>query len=321
MDQTTHEMISAFAIGCMDKDNYLMFKKYIEEGGELPAGELGELQNVISLLPTILEQEAPDPALKDEVAKKLLSLRAEIKSKIKETKRTTTEQPKEPPLEATEERSPIPAMKIEQPVKEEHQPNHELKEVSESVVHSKNNSRMELNIFWGVCSILFIAILVIFYMLNGKIDSQREEINSLKEEIKKVEKDLRLNSEFTDNYSKLIEFINYPEITMANLTGGSVSSKANGKIWYSPSSGETMLIVNKLPALNIDDTYQLWIVTKSKSFSIGSFTDIIAGKYISFKNGPMLDPKSIEMIRITKEKQPGAEIPQGSTYLFGSFYN
>jgi hypothetical protein len=81
-DKALHEMISAFAAGCMDKANFVQFKDYINEGGELPESELGELQNIISMIPVILDLETPDPAIKDMVAKKLIGMKDEIKTKI-----------------------------------------------------------------------------------------------------------------------------------------------------------------------------------------------------------------------------------------------
>lgn len=88
-DQMIHEMIAAFAAGCMDKDNYAQFKNYLNEGGELPEGELGELQNIISMIPVILDLEKPDAAIKDMVAKKLIGMKEEIKTKIIEGKKKT----------------------------------------------------------------------------------------------------------------------------------------------------------------------------------------------------------------------------------------
>ena len=86
-DKAIYEMISAFAVGCMDKQNYMQFKDYIAEGGYLPKSELGELQNVISMIPVILELENPDPIIKDLVAKKLIGIKDEIKTKIMEGKK------------------------------------------------------------------------------------------------------------------------------------------------------------------------------------------------------------------------------------------
>lgn len=89
-DKALSEMIAAFAAGCMDKENYMQFKDYVDDGGLLPKGELGELQNIISMIPVILDLEKPDPTIKDLVAKKLIGMKEEIKTKIIEGKKKTT---------------------------------------------------------------------------------------------------------------------------------------------------------------------------------------------------------------------------------------
>lgn len=89
-DKALSEMVAAFAAGCMDKQNYMQFKDYMDEGGYLPKGELGELQNIISMIPVILDLERPDSSIKDLVAKKLIGMKEEIKTKIIEEKKKTT---------------------------------------------------------------------------------------------------------------------------------------------------------------------------------------------------------------------------------------
>lgn len=89
-DQIIHEMIAAFAAGCMDNENYIHFKEYLAQGGSLPEGELGELQNIVSMIPIILDLENPNPAIKDMVAKKLIGMKEEIKTKIIEEKKKTS---------------------------------------------------------------------------------------------------------------------------------------------------------------------------------------------------------------------------------------
>lgn len=85
------EMISAFASGCMDKENFVQFKDYINSGGSLPDSELGDLQNIVSMIPVILDLEQPDPAIKDSIAKKLIAMQDEIKTRIREEKKKTTQ--------------------------------------------------------------------------------------------------------------------------------------------------------------------------------------------------------------------------------------
>ncbi|MCK9280698.1 MAG: anti-sigma factor [Melioribacteraceae bacterium] len=91
-EQAIHEMIAAFSCGCMDKENFIQFKDYIRSGGQLPENELSELQNIIAMVPAILDLEKPDPVLKEKVAKKLISLQEEIKAKIKEERKKTLTQ-------------------------------------------------------------------------------------------------------------------------------------------------------------------------------------------------------------------------------------
>ncbi len=81
-DQIIHEMIAAFSVGCMDKQNFVQFKEYMQQDGDLPSGEMGELQNIVAMIPIILDIEKPHPSIKDKVAKRLIEIKDEIKAKI-----------------------------------------------------------------------------------------------------------------------------------------------------------------------------------------------------------------------------------------------
>ncbi|MFH1198121.1 MAG: anti-sigma factor [bacterium] len=100
------EMLCAFAAGAMDRKNYVQFKEYVSSGKELPYNDMGELQNIMALIPVILEIEEPKARLKDEVAKKLLSHQKEIKEKLTKEKRKTR---------VTEESEHTPQAKLTKP--------------------------------------------------------------------------------------------------------------------------------------------------------------------------------------------------------------
>ena len=85
-EKAIHEMISAFAAGCIDRNNFVNFKDYIDNGGELPYRELGEMQNLMALIPLILEREKPDPKLKEILANKMMGMQNEINAKITKDK-------------------------------------------------------------------------------------------------------------------------------------------------------------------------------------------------------------------------------------------
>lgn len=78
---TAAEMIQAKALGCLDSNDRKELSEYLNLGGEFPWKEFGEYQNLTSLLPIILEIEAPDVSVKDKVAQRIYDAIAELKSK------------------------------------------------------------------------------------------------------------------------------------------------------------------------------------------------------------------------------------------------
>jgi Anti-sigma-K factor rskA, C-terminal len=72
-----NELIYAYTLGCLDDDDKQKLKSYFESGGNYPWLELGEYQNLVALLPSILNIETPGSQLKDKVARKLYRIRDE----------------------------------------------------------------------------------------------------------------------------------------------------------------------------------------------------------------------------------------------------
>lgn len=73
--------IHAYALGCAAKDDLDKINDLVLSGGDFPASELGEFQNLAALLPSILNLETPAPEVKDKVARKLYRIQEEIKKK------------------------------------------------------------------------------------------------------------------------------------------------------------------------------------------------------------------------------------------------
>jgi hypothetical protein len=61
----------AFALGCLDKGDFIDLMEYIDGGGSFPWQELGEYQNLCALLPSFLHLEEVPAAVKDKVARRL----------------------------------------------------------------------------------------------------------------------------------------------------------------------------------------------------------------------------------------------------------
>ncbi len=66
-DTVVKEMMSAYVAGCMDIRNLDQFIKFLDEGNYIPLDELGELQNIASLIPILLKHEAPPASLQNEI--------------------------------------------------------------------------------------------------------------------------------------------------------------------------------------------------------------------------------------------------------------
>jgi hypothetical protein len=76
------KQIQAYALGCLDREEYSGLRAYLSSGEDYPWQELGEYQNLAALLPSILNMEMPSPVIKDNVARRLYRVRDEIKQKI-----------------------------------------------------------------------------------------------------------------------------------------------------------------------------------------------------------------------------------------------
>ncbi len=86
-----NELIYASALGCLDDDDLLLLENFLSSGGSLNWKDLGEYQNLVALLPAIIEIENPRKELKDKVARKLYRVRDRIKKEItKESARKLT---------------------------------------------------------------------------------------------------------------------------------------------------------------------------------------------------------------------------------------
>jgi len=67
--------ICSFALGCLDRNEYFEILEKMQDKLHFPFQELGEFQNLVALLPTILNIETPKPEVKDKVARRLYRIK------------------------------------------------------------------------------------------------------------------------------------------------------------------------------------------------------------------------------------------------------
>lgn len=323
------EMISASATGCMDKENYIQFKEYMQSGGEMPNGELGEMQNVISLIPTILEQEEPNPEIREEIGNRLLKVQKKIRSKSIEDRRQT--RIKKPEKEFIQRAAHTKTFDIDDKRKRT-QPHTSFKDAPlfSKAVHTlvgdydsddqgyERNWKINSILLWAFSIILLIFVVVSIIISNNKTDDLQDQLNSLNSELAALETELANSNEFINDYLEFIEFFNNPNINIITLSGSAVNPNSSGRLMISFDAGEGLLQMKNMPRLESEETYQLWLVSNNQSYSLGTFEVRPGEKYMKISQIPYIPKEEIDLFRITNEMRDGVEIPRGQTYLFGT---
>jgi len=335
-DDAIHEMMAAFAIGCMDRKNFIQFKDYVDAGGELPEGALGELQNIVSLIPTILEIEKPKESLKDEVAKRLIGLQDEIKTRIREEKRKTLlgktyQTAQKETGRPTFQLSNLTKSTIVKETKEEMKAKTKTK-YEGSVIPEKPVQYMTTQpsipqpkeksaggiIGWLALLISVILFSVLGYYSFTSIETLNKQIEELNHDITLFRSELSRTNNFMNNYLSFIEFFNYKDVIIINLTSVDPNEKASARVFLSFDVKEGLIQFKNVKPLQPNQGYQLWAVSKGVAYSMGVYTPS-SNEYIHISSFPFIPKENIEMLKITIESNTGSPTPSVQSYLVGNF--
>ncbi len=127
-----YDLLHAYALGCLDAEDFNRLIEYFKEAGDYPWQELGEYQNLVALLPSILNIEIPEIRLKDKVARKLYRIKDEIRDKRTRTMYALPDENNEDPaLKFPEDEKKIDFQKFN----ESAEPPEEAEEASEEILN------------------------------------------------------------------------------------------------------------------------------------------------------------------------------------------
>lgn len=369
-DQIVHEMIAAFSVGCMDRQNFVQFKEYMQQDGELPDGEMGELQNIVAMIPIILDIEKPHPSIKDKVAKRLIEIKDEIKAKIANERKTVatsysktfttpteisetvsfkstksinqtfgtkltninlkqTKSSKDEFAEYLEKRktklqnreefipAPLPPAKeetFESFRKEPDQviPQKTVTKVDEQLETEEINSSSWLGILSIIITLLLFTILgyFTFTSLNkiyNSIDDLHNEINSMKSQ-------LNAANNFVENYSALVEFFNYKDISVTNLQAANDSLQFSAKLLLSFNEKAGLIQFKNPRNLPAGKVYQLWAIRRSQFIPMGIFQPS-GSEFLRITQFPPMPKEQIDFFKVTIENAGGSEFPSSDVVL------
>ncbi len=353
------EMIAAFAAGCMDKDNFVQFKDYFSAGGELPESELGDLQNIVSMVPVILDIENPDPAIKDNIAKKLISMQDEIKTRIREERKKTvqtfggagtitaaktiagktflseTRSEKKNTLSFGKGEKKTSFTKIENltaeldKVKTSHftkvgsvlpeNPQALFNNQSPSTVQPSQSEERSSGSLSGWLAIILVLLLftILGYYTYSSVSELNNKIEDLDREVTSLRSELSTSNNFISNYISLIEFFNNKDVTVINLNPLEITEKGSARLLLAFDQKEGLIQFKNVKPLQPNQGYQVWVVSKNQSYSIGVYTPN-QNEYLRLSAFPFLPKEQIDKIKITIESNTGSPTPSIESYLEGS---
>jgi hypothetical protein len=328
-----NEMISAFALGCMDKENHKQFRDYIENGGDIPEGKLGDFQNIISLIPTILDISSPREELKNELGKRLIEIQKNIQNNEIEERRETRIEAEDEFLQRSastkifdvnekrlnySKQSKVIENPTPPPTKETTGKKESRRETTiPTTVIQKSNS-LSVILLWVFSSLLLIAVAVLFYLHFEQTDNIAKGNAHLTSQIVKLRADLSRTNNFINENKEFVEFFNYPNVIIVQLKGLEKNSKETGRLFISFDAGEGLLHLQNMPHINPEKVFQLWLVSRDNTFSLGTFEITPDKKYMKFSGIPFVMKEDVQLFRITEEEKGVTVAPNGSTVLFGA---
>ena len=330
-----NEMISAFALGCMNDENYKQFRNYIEKNGDMPEGSLGDFQNIISLIPTILDLDLPREELKNDLGKRLIEIQKNIQNKEIEERRETRIEAEDEFLQQSastkifdvnekrlnySKQSETGNNPRSLPTKKtvERKESKEIIKMEAPTAVTQKSSSLSLILQWIFSFILLIAVGFLFYLFFDQSDNVAKENAHLTSQIVKLRTDLSRTNNFIYENKEFIDFFNYPNIIIVQLKGLEKSSKETGRLFISFDAGEGLLYLQNMPRIDVEMVYQLWLVSRESTFSLGTFEITPDKKYMKFSGIPFVMKEDIQLFRITKEEKGVTESPNGETVLFGA---
>ncbi len=339
-DETTvKEIISAFAIGCLEKDNYENFAAYFQSGKATELAELGNLQNVVSLLPTSLPLETVNPELFDQLKLKISNIYDNLSDEELEYIKENTKIKKTAEINITETKSKTqvqtPIVKQEEEEELDNKvisniPNDEkaykplFDETNKPAVetpllpinvdkYSKMSSKYLFIVSLTSLIIAVLSCILLFVTLN----SSSKRISNLEQKIEVIEIQNHNSLTFVANYQKFIEFMNQGNIKTITLadTNGFIASK----LFISPENGKALLQIINLPKINSKETYQIWSVGNKGIQPVITFEPQINQKFIEFDKFPDLTSSEFDLFKITIENKDGSKSNTNKTVYYGGF--
>jgi len=155
----------------------------------------------------------------------------------------------------------------------------------------------------------------LFYSSNAAL---KESLAKTESSIAAVKGELRGTSDYINRNSALVDFFSNDNVWVVALNGADPALKITGKLYIAPNEKEALLQISNLPTPSPENIYQLWLVTKQQTYSVGNFFIEPSSRFVKMTNLPQIAKEQIERFQITLEPRSGSPLPSGIIYAYGS---
>lgn len=294
MSEEVKQIISAYVLGCLDNKNLSQFVDYVRKGGKETEGQLGELQNIISLIPTLLIEESVPEFVKDEIAQKILEDEFETKE-IKSKK----------------------INEVTEPIRLETQPLYT--NTVKTTTIEKEEKKPRKGIFFYLILVALILLLSawgIFSYLT--INDSRIKNSTLTQKVNRLSNELNELKKVNNENDLLVQFMTNKEIKSVDFWSTDTTG-ASGKMLISFKNGEAILTLNINGEISSDEYLKLWAVLKRSELFLGEINFNPLKKFYKIEKIPAVSPSEIKLFSITIEKRRIVEILPKRILLNGKF--
>jgi hypothetical protein len=324
--ENINDLIYAYSLGCLDKEELERLKSLNNGEEELNFKELGEFQNLVSLLPSTLTLETPDPQLKDNVAKKLYRLKDEIKAQRQKNKPIANIQETQ---EITEPDSTLKESELQPAENKAFHDNqiddNDAQRFVEGTLDLASNQNLPSSLptipvkkknnfnTWAVVLIFILIVGFVIAYLKFSLAT-----NNLNNEVDKLKKEVGdLNIKLIGN-QEIQEMLQSPEVHVINLKGTDLSPNSFGKLIIGSDRGTGYIQFSQMPAISEDKLFQLWAGISGEYIKLKTFQASDTMGFYSFKIQNLPKGDDINFL-VSEEVSSGSMTPTNKIYLRGIF--
>ncbi len=173
---------------------------------------------------------------------------------------------------------------------------------------------------WIALLLTIILFTVLGYYTFTSVESLRRQVDDLKANVTALQSSLNSANNFMSNYNSLVQFLNYSDIVVVDLSSAIPGEKASAKLLLSFNEKEGLIQFRNVKALSTNQVYQVWMLNRGQAYSLGVYRPS-GGEYLKVTSFPFLPKEQIEAFKVTIESETGATTPSNNIYLAGSFTN